>query len=1254
MALILADRVKETCAAPGTGTVSLLGASTGFQAFSSAIGDGNTCYYTISDQGGANWEVGIGTYASSGNTLARTTVLSSSAGGTTKANFSTGTQDVFVTYPAEVAAYSSNSPSTSGYVLTANGAGIAPSWQANANGDVVGPASATDNAVARFDGTTGKLIQNSAVTIGDDGATVIAANSSSAGLRITQIGTGNALVVEDSANPDSTPFVIDANGNFFKGYTSSISVEFPMGFQINGTAADSGISQTRWANNTGSPAFYLAKSRGSAVATRGIVQNGDPLGFVQFAGDDGANFVVGANIYAAVDGTPGTNDMPGRLVFSTTADGASSPTERMCIGSAGSVGIGGYAAQINLYNAKGITGSTFSYAFSASNTVQADVTNTAASYHTYLSTAPAAFTASNLHHFWANQGTIGSGSTVTNQRGFIAENSLTGATNNYGFYSNIAAGTGRWNFYAAGTAANYFAGSVGIGGSSSAVSLLITKNVTGASFSYGVLHGGTFQSDISNTGASFVSTPNTQATAFTLPNLRHFWATQGTIGAGSSVTNQYGFSANDNLTGATNNYGFYSNIASGTGRYNFYAAGSADNYFAGNTYIGQVTSTGSGLVRITGVSNNSSIDIISNTSDANSSSNIAFKQARGTFGAPTQTLANDYIGSIFAAGYTGSDFGSNVGAIRISAAENFTATNQGTYLTFWTANTGTTTRLERMRIDSAGGVGIGATSLTGYSLRNSRNITGGTLAFAQRNDGQIQSGVTSGAWYYRSDASTVAAAFTLTGINHYEASQGTFGAGSTVTNQFGFAAAASLTGATNNYGFYSGIASGTGRYNFFAAGSADNYFAGKVGIGATPGENLDVYANGRTFIQNTRYSTDALQPVFSFRKSRGSMGAATIVQNGDISGDIQFSAWDGSTFTGTASIQSAVDGTPGAGDMPGRLMFLTTPDGTNVPIERMRITKEGNVGIGVTPNTDVSLNIGKVITGSVSHYGVAGSGTVQSDVTAEANIFFANPKTQATSFTLARLNHFAAVQGTFGAGSTVTQQFGFNAGTQLTGATNNYGFVSNIASGTGRYNFYAAGSARNYFAGTTLFGDYIEAVTNATAGAGIRVTTPSGSASPAIIQFTNNPITAQWASIVSPAANVLAFKDGGDIEKFRLDSSGNLVVTGSGGLGYGTGSGGAVTQTTSRTTGVTLNKTNGAITLVSAAGSATVQSFTVTNSTVAATDTIIINQKSGTDLYEIHITAVAAGSFRVSFKTTGGTTTEQPVFNFAVIKAVTA
>jgi len=103
MALILADRVLETCTSPGTGAVSLLGATSSFQTFSAGIGNGNTCYYTIVDQNGSNWEVGIGTYASSGNTLTRTAPISGSTA--TPVNFSSGTQNVFVSYPAEKAIY---------------------------------------------------------------------------------------------------------------------------------------------------------------------------------------------------------------------------------------------------------------------------------------------------------------------------------------------------------------------------------------------------------------------------------------------------------------------------------------------------------------------------------------------------------------------------------------------------------------------------------------------------------------------------------------------------------------------------------------------------------------------------------------------------------------------------------------------------------------------------------------------------------------------------------------------------------------------------------------------------------------------------------------------------------------------------------------------------------------------------------------------------------------------------------------------
>lgn len=109
------------------------------------------------------------------------------------------------------------------------------------------------------------------------------------------------------------------------------------------------------------------------------------------------------------------------------------------------------------------------------------------------------------------------------------------------------------------------------------------------------------------------------------------------------------------------------------------------------------------------------------------------------------------------------------------------------------------------------------------------------------------------------------------------------------------------------------------------------------------------------------------------------------------------------------------------------------------------------------------------------------------------------------------------------------------------------------------------------------------------------------------------------------------------------------------GIGYATGAGGTVTQITSRTTGVTLNNVSGNIVLVSAAGSATPFSFTLTNSAIAAGDVVIISQKSGTDKYTTQVvTAVAAGSCQITLANASGTTTEQPVFNFVVIKGVAA
>jgi hypothetical protein len=101
MALVVKDRVQETSTTTGTGTFTLAGAVSGFQSFS-AIGNANTTYYAIVN--GTEWEVGLGTYTASGTTLSRDTILESSNGGTA-VNFSAGTKNVFVTYPAERALY---------------------------------------------------------------------------------------------------------------------------------------------------------------------------------------------------------------------------------------------------------------------------------------------------------------------------------------------------------------------------------------------------------------------------------------------------------------------------------------------------------------------------------------------------------------------------------------------------------------------------------------------------------------------------------------------------------------------------------------------------------------------------------------------------------------------------------------------------------------------------------------------------------------------------------------------------------------------------------------------------------------------------------------------------------------------------------------------------------------------------------------------------------------------------------------------
>ena len=142
---------------------------------------------------------------------------------------------------------------------------------------------------------------------------------------------------------------IDSSGRLLVGTSSARSnlsntwgATFtpPVQIETGGDTNNSGLALINNSSITYSPTLTFANSRNNSVGSNSIIGNGQSLGYINFSGSDGTNFIRAAEISAFVGGTPGANDMPGRLTFSTTADGASSPTERMQIDSSGNVGIG--------------------------------------------------------------------------------------------------------------------------------------------------------------------------------------------------------------------------------------------------------------------------------------------------------------------------------------------------------------------------------------------------------------------------------------------------------------------------------------------------------------------------------------------------------------------------------------------------------------------------------------------------------------------------------------------------------------------------------------------------------------------------------------------------------------------------------------------------------------------------------------------------------------------------------------------------
>jgi len=776
-------------------------------------------------------------------------------------------------------------------------------------------------------GTFTNLTATGNVTLGDASADTVTVNgtttfsaspiisvtdNTNAALRITQLGSGNALLVEDSANPDATPFVVDASGIVIQGYTSALTVTDYVGVSRTPRIQEAGLGGSfsqayisSWSNSdTQAAGVIFGKSKSGTVGTAGAVTSGTDIGFIQFSGDDGTTMIPAALILAEVDGTPGTNDMPGRLVFSTTADGASTPTERVRITSAGKTGFATAAPAATVHvsgdtilsnvNVIGASYDSVSFSVTTEETVPTDLFFSPDGLKMYI----IGVTGDDVNEYNLSTAWVVSSAVFVTSFSISSQETLP-----QGLFFR-ADGT---KMYVIGTAvdtvfqytlstpwsvatASYDSISFSVAGQDltpngitfrpNGLSMYMVGGTNDSVYQYTLstawnVSTATFLQSFSVSGQETTPTGVT----FTSDGSRMF-----VIGSVGDDVNVYNLTTPWDISTSVF-VNVFSVSAQDTAPAGIYIKPDGTKMYImgqGNDTVYQYT-VPSIDIQLTGPTSAAALDVqqdltvYGNTRAYKISASSVATFSAGTVALPAITTTGDTNTGIF-----------------FPAADTIAFTKGG---------------VESMRIDSSGNVGIGTLpsarlDVSGNAIISVTDNTNAALRITQLGTGNallVEDSTNPDASPFVIDASgNIVAGYTA------PIATVSFGGGAItpLLQVQGTGLSSSSAGVSN----WSGTAASASSFVFSKSNS------GTIG-------------------------------------TRGAVASATNL------GSVNFAGDDGTNFIASASIAAAVDGTPGTNDMPGRLVFSTTADGSDTPTERMRINSSGNVGIGTTsPSANLEIS----------------------------------------------------------------------------------------------------------------------------------------------------------------------------------------------------------------------------------------------------------------------------------------------------------